>query len=342
MTTVVASRDTAGAGPAQDILRLTDVVKHFSVGGGFLKKPTTVHAVNGVSLSVKRGETVALVGESGCGKTTVGKTVMGFYEPTAGSIWFDGREISGVPKQTLRSVRRDLQYVFQDPYASLPSRSTVESILTEPLQIHGIGTRTSRRERALELLDLVGMRPALAARYPHEFSGGQRQRIGIARALALEPKMLILDEPVSALDVSVQAQVVNLLDRLQDELGLAYLFIAHDLGVVRHLAQRVVVMYLGTIVETGPAETVFTNPQHPYTQALLSAVPVPDPRQRGMAQRRLLQGDLPSPTSIPTGCPFRTRCWKADAICSEKRPELELAISGASVACHFVDGPSRS
>lgn len=327
-----------GRTPAETapLLRVTDLVKEFSVGGAFLRKPTTVHAVNGVSFHVDNGETVALVGESGCGKTTVGKTVMGFYQPTAGTVHFDGREVGALRRGQMRSVRRDLQYVFQDPYASLPSRSTVESIITEPLEIHGIGNKPSRKARALELLDLVGLRPALAGRYPHEFSGGQRQRIGIARALALEPKMLILDEPVSALDVSVQAQVVNLLDNLQTELGLSYLFIAHDLGVVRHISDRIVVMYLGFVVEYGSGDGIFTHPQHPYTQALLSAVPVPDPRSRSMEQRRLLHGDLPSPTNIPTGCPFRTRCWKATDLCAAERPALLPSASGALSACHYT------
>lgn len=336
MTVTHTSASTVADDSSEAILKVENLVKKFEVGGGFLRTSTTVHAVNGISFHVNPGETVSLVGESGCGKTTVGKTVMGFYQPTSGSVSFRGQELSSMSPAGLRAARRDLQFVFQDPYASLPSRSTVSEILTEPLEIHGIGTKASRRARALELLDLVGLRPALAARYPHEFSGGQRQRVGIARALALEPKMLILDEPVSALDVSVQAQVVNLLDRLQTELQLAYLFIAHDLGVVRHISDRIVVMYLGTIVEHGEAETVFTNPQHPYTQALLSAVPVPDPRKRAMGQRRLLEGDLPSPTNLPSGCPFRTRCWKAVDLCAEKRPELLVAPSGALSACHFT------
>lgn len=324
------------SGVQAPILEVKDLVKEFEVGGGFLRRAKTVHAVNGISFHINPGETVSLVGESGCGKTTVGKTVMGFYPPTSGSVVFDGREISSLSRQGLRAVRRDIQYVFQDPYASLPSRSTVESILTEPLEIHGIGTKASRKARAQELLELVGLRRAVASRYPHEFSGGQRQRIGIARALALEPKMLILDEPVSALDVSVQAQVVNLLVRLQEELGLSYLFIAHDLAVVRHISDRLVVMYLGSIVESGTVSEVFNNPQHPYTQALLSAVPVPDPGNRGMKGRRLLQGDLPSPTNIPSGCPFRTRCWKATDLCATERPALEMSPSGSDSACHYT------
>ncbi|GAB3702998.1 ABC transporter ATP-binding protein [Mariniluteicoccus flavus] len=317
------------------LLEVDHLVKHFEVGGGFLAKASTVYAVNDVSFDLRRGETLALVGESGCGKTTVGKTLMGFYRPTSGHVRFEGRDVGGLSRRELRGVRRDMQYVFQDPYASLPSRSTVADILTEPLEIHGIGDRASRTARARELLDLVGLRPSLAARYPHEFSGGQRQRIGIARALALEPRMLVLDEPVSALDVSVQAQVVNLLERLQAELDLGYVFIAHDLGVVRHIADRIAVMYLGEIVEYGAAEQIFTAPQHPYTQALLSAVPVPDPRVRAMGRRRLLVGDLPSPTTRPTGCPFRGRCWRAQEVCATERPPLEPMPSGAEAACHF-------
>ena len=340
MTARAIDRPTMPAPEDRAILRVTDLTKEFAVGGGFLKKATTVHAVNGISFHVEPRETVSLVGESGCGKTTVGKTAMGFYRPTSGAIQFDGREVGTLNRAGLRSIRRDLQYVFQDPYASLPSRATVNSILTEPLEIHGVGTRSSRQARASELLDLVGLRPALGARYPHEFSGGQRQRIGIARALALEPKMLILDEPVSALDVSVQAQVVNLLDRLQDELNLSYLFIAHDLGVVRHISDRIVVMYLGTIVEYGDVEEIFERPQHPYTQALLSAVPVPDPRNRAMGRRRLLQGDLPSPTNIPSGCAFRTRCWRATERCALESPELAPSDSTALSACHYT-GPGE-
>ena len=344
MSTSVAEQTPAeGADGRTDddlLLQVDHLVKHFQVGGGFLKKPTTVYAVNDISFDLRRGETLALVGESGCGKTTVGKTLMGFYRPTSGSVRFDGREIGGLSRRELRGVRRDMQFVFQDPYASLPARSTVQDILTEPLEIHGIGDRASRIRRARELLELVGLRSALASRYPHEFSGGQRQRIGIARALALEPKMLVLDEPVSALDVSVQAQVVNLLERLQEELHLGYVFIAHDLGVVRHISDRIAVMYLGSIVEYGAAADIFNKPQHPYTQALLSAVPIPDPRRKGMARRRLLVGDLPSPTTAPAGCPFRGRCWRAQDVCTTDKPPLELSESGAQVACHFP-GPER-
>jgi peptide/nickel transport system ATP-binding protein/oligopeptide transport system ATP-binding protein len=317
-------------------LTVTGLTKEFTVGGG-LRKASTVYAVNGVSFHVDAGETLALVGESGCGKSTVGRTVMGFYPPTAGTIDFRGLDIGTASRPALRRARRDMQYVFQDPYASLPSRMTVREILAEPLEIHRVGDRKSRQAKVSELLDLVGLPAGLASRYPHEFSGGQRQRIGIARALALEPKLLVLDEPVSALDVSVQAQVVNLLDRLQTELGLAYIFIAHDLAVVRHISDRIAVMYLGSIVESGTARGIFDSPQHPYTQALLSAVPVPDPRKRRMGSRRLLSGDLPSPNARQTGCPFASRCWLVQDICLTRRPALEPSgVPGGTCACHFV------
>lgn len=319
------------------LLTVTELVRHFQVGKGFLRKAATVHAVNGVSFHVDAGETFSLVGESGCGKSTVGRAVMGFHPPTSGTVEFEGRNIGAMTRRELRPIRQRIQYVFQDPYASLPARLPVEQILSEPLEIHRIGDSASRRARVFELLELVGLRKELASRYPHEFSGGQRQRIGIARALALEPQLLVLDEPVSALDVSVQAQVVNLLERLQDELGLGYIFIAHDLGVVRHISDRIAVMYLGTIIETGPAATIFSAPQHPYTQALLSAVPVQDPRLRDQGRRQLLTGDLPSPTAIPRGCPFATRCPKVEDICRTDRPELKPAASGALSACHFTE-----
>ncbi|MFF2653948.1 ABC transporter ATP-binding protein [Streptomyces sp. NPDC058045] len=328
-----------GAGkpvPGERLLTVTDLVRHFEVGGRFLRRTTVVHAVNGVTFHVDAGETFSLVGESGCGKSTVGRTVMGFHPPTSGTVDFEGRDVGAMSRRELRAMRRRIQYVFQDPYASLPARLPVGQILSEPLEIHKIGDAASRRARVRELLELVGLRKELASRYPHEFSGGQRQRIGIARALALEPRMLVLDEPVSALDVSVQAQVVNLLDRLQAELGLGYVFIAHDLDVVRHISDRIAVMYLGTIVEAGPATTIFTAPQHPYTQALLSAVPVKDPRQRGRGQRRLLSGDLPSPTAIPPGCPFATRCPKVHDLCRTELPPLLPSESGALSACHLT------
>jgi peptide/nickel transport system ATP-binding protein/oligopeptide transport system ATP-binding protein len=314
------------------------LVKHFPIRGGILQRQRgTVQAVNGVSFTVAAGQTLALVGESGCGKSTVGRTIMRFHPPTAGRVIFDGRDLATMRARALRGVRRDLQYVFQDPYASLPARMPVGDIVAEPLAIHGIGNRASRQHRVRELFELVGLASEALSRYPHEFSGGQRQRVGIARALALQPKLLILDEPVSALDVSIQAQVVNLLARLQRELGVAYLFIAHDLAIVRHLAHQVAVMYLGHIVEYGAADTVFTRPAHPYTQALLSAVPVPDPRLRDPNRRRLLTGDVPNPANPPSGCPFRTRCWKADDRCEAEPPVLQVRTpAGAETACHYA------
>ncbi|SDT21103.1 ABC transporter ATP-binding protein [Jiangella sp. DSM 45060] len=320
------------------LLAVDGLVKHFPVRGGVLQRQVaTVRAVDGVSFEIGRGETLALVGESGCGKSTVGKTIMRFHPPTAGTVRFDGRDLAAMKARELRAVRRDIQFVFQDPFASLPARMPVGDILAEPLEIHGVGDRRSRRARVVELLELVGLGADSVNRYPHEFSGGQRQRVGIARALALEPRLLILDEPVSALDVSIQAQVINLLARLQRQLGVAYLFIAHDLAVVQHLAHRVAVMYLGHIVEYGEAGTVFTRPAHPYTQALLSAVPVPDPRLRDLDRRILLSGDLPSPADPPAGCPFHTRCWKAEDRCRAERPVLEIRTpGGAGTACHFA------
>ncbi|PZF86705.1 ABC transporter ATP-binding protein [Jiangella anatolica] len=323
---------------ADPLLSVDGLVKHFPIRGGVLQRQVaTVRAVDGVSFRIGRGETLALVGESGCGKSTVGKTIMRFHQPTAGTVRFDGRDLAAMKPRELRAVRRDIQFVFQDPFASLPARMPVGDILAEPLEIHGVGDRRSRRARVVELLELVGLGADAVNRYPHEFSGGQRQRVGIARALALEPRLLILDEPVSALDVSIQAQVVNLLARLQRQLGVAYLFIAHDLAVVQHLAHRVAVMYLGHIVEYGDADTVFTRPAHPYTQALLSAVPVPDPRLRDLDRRILLTGDLPSPADPPAGCPFHTRCWKAEERCRAERPALEVRTpGGADSACHFA------
>ena len=329
----VATEDQAG------LLRVENLVKDYPVRSRVLRrKAGAIRAVNDVSFVIPEGRTLALVGESGSGKSTIGKTVMRLLEPTAGKIIFGGRDLAGLSDRSLRSVRRQMQFVFQDPYASLPSRHTAGAIVAEPLEIHGIGDRRTRQERVRELFHLVGLRPEMVDRYPHQFSGGQRQRIGIARALALSPRLLILDEPVSALDVSIQAQVVNLLGRLQKDLGLSYLFIAHDLAVVRHIAHAVAVMYLGAIVEYGDANTVFTRPSHPYTQALLSAVPIPDPRLRDPSRRRLLTGEIPNPANPPSGCPFRTRCWKATERCASERPSLLARTGGASVsACHFAE-----
>jgi oligopeptide/dipeptide ABC transporter ATP-binding protein len=276
-----------------------------------------------------------MVGESGCGKSTTGRCVLQLHKPTAGSVIFEGRELTTLSTAQMRPVRRELQIVFQDPYASLNPRMTVGNIIAEPLVIHGIGNADQRRQRVKELLDTVGLNPAFTNRYPHEFSGGQRQRIGIARALALQPKLIICDEPVSALDVSIQAQVLNLLEELQAEFGLTYLFIAHDLAVVKHISDRVAVMYLGKIVEIAESEKLYADPQHPYTQALLSSIPVADPEVARRKDRIVLQGDVPSPANPPTGCPFHTRCWKAQQICTQQMPPLEQRSPGHQAACWF-------
>jgi oligopeptide/dipeptide ABC transporter ATP-binding protein len=326
----------------------------FPVRGGLLRRPTAwVRAVQDVSLELHRGETLGLVGESGSGKTTVGRAIVGVNEPQAGSIRLEGEELVGRSARAMRPLRRRVQMVFQDPYASLDPSQTVAQILTEPLRTHGIaGGR--RRERVEELLELVGLDPRHTSRYPHEFSGGQRQRIGIARALAVEPDLIVCDEPISALDVSIQAQIVNLLESLQERLGVAYLFIAHDLAVVRHIAERVAVMYLGTIVETAPVEELYADPRHPYTAALLSAVPVPDVALERARRRTILVGDIPSPTNPPSGCPFRTRCPLRERLgdpelCASTRPPLQTFPGGPGthrVACHFperaVDVPAGS
>ena len=316
---------------AEPLLEVVNLVKHFGGSGG---KPA-IKAVNDLSLTISPGETVGLVGESGCGKSTTGRCIIGLDRPTAGSVTFDGVTVDAGDRRAMRKLWREMQYVFQDPFASLNPLMTVHAILSEPLELSGMKP-SDCRARVSELLHLVGLAPEHGDRFPHEFSGGQRQRIGIARALALNPKLLILDEPVSALDVSIQAQVINLLEDLQDRLGLAYLFIAHDLSVVSHISDRVAVMYLGRIVELGPREKVFEAPQHPYTQALLSAVPIDDPDLRGTRQRIVLQGDPPNPANPPSGCTFRTRCWKATEHCAKVVPQLEpKSVDGQAVACHY-------
>jgi oligopeptide/dipeptide ABC transporter ATP-binding protein len=317
---------------ATELVRVRDLVKHFPVEGS----DDVVRAVDGVSFAIKAGETLGLVGESGCGKSTVGRCVLRLIEPTRGTVTVDGQEVTALPKKELRELRREMQIIFQDPYASLNPRMKVLGIISEPLQIHGIGDKNSQKERVAELLRKVGLDPDYMHRYPHEFSGGQRQRLGIARALALNPKLIIADEPVSALDVSVQAQVVNLLQDLQAELGLTYLFISHGLAVVEHISTRVAVMYLGKIVEIAPAAELYANPLHPYTQALLSAIPIPDPTRK--RRRIVLQGDVPTPINPPSGCRFRTRCPLAIDECARIEPELREISPGHEAACIRVDG----
>jgi peptide/nickel transport system ATP-binding protein len=333
------SQGASVATTTENLLEVIGLEKHFPITRGiFIRHKTgAVRAVDGINFSVRAGETLGLVGESGCGKSTIGRLVTRILEPTGGKIIFEGRDISHLSVGAMRPLRRDVQMIFQDPYSSLNPRHTVGSIVGAPLTVQGIPTPQGRKRAVQDLLELVGLNPEHYNRYPHEFSGGQRQRIGIARALALRPKLIVADEPVSALDVSIQAQVVNLLDDLQRELNLTYLFIAHDLSVVRHISDRVAVMYLGKIVEVADRDTIYAQPLHPYTVALMSAVPVPDPARRDRAQREriLLSGDVPSPIDPPSGCRFRTRCWKAQAICAEVEPPLANAADGHQVACHY-------
>jgi oligopeptide transport system ATP-binding protein len=322
------------------VLSARDVTKYFPITQGILFKRTIgqVKAVDGVSLDLHRGETLGVVGESGCGKSTLARVLMGLVPATSGSVKLQGEELVGMKQRRLREVRRNVQIIFQDPYASLNPRMTVGNIVGEPFQIHKAAGGDERRRKVQELLEVVGLNPEHINRYPHQFSGGQRQRIGIARALALRPEVIICDEPVSALDVSVQAQVVNLLKQLQNDFDLSYIFVAHDLSVVRHIADRVAVMYLGSVVELGDEKDLYENPTHPYTQALLSAVPVPDPRMRGMRDEIVLSGDLPSPANPPSGCRFRTRCWKAQDICATEAPALvDRDAHPHPSACHFAE-----
>ena len=322
------------------MLEVRGLKKHFTTGGGLMGLGVDlVRAVDGVSFSIERGETFGLVGESGCGKTTVGRCVLRLIEPTEGEVRFEGADLLDLGREGMRRRRRDMQIIFQDPYASLNPRMRVGEIVEEPLVVHGVGTRSERRQRVASLLDEVGLTGDAAERYPHEFSGGQRQRIGIARALALNPKFIVADEPVSALDVSVQAQIVNLLQDLQEQHGLTYLFISHGLAVVEHISTRVGVMYLGRIVEVAPSRDLYLRPMHPYTQALISAIPEPDPERR--RERIVLTGDVPTPIAPPSGCRFRTRCPLAEPYCAEVEPELEELVPNHFVACHVVARETR-
>jgi oligopeptide/dipeptide ABC transporter ATP-binding protein len=340
------STGDASSLPDDVIMRVDNLVKEFPITKGvfFKKQVGAVKAVTDISFQVKAGETLGLVGESGCGKSTTARSVMRLLEPTSGDVWFRSKtadkvvNVATAQKDELRAIREDIQIVFQDPYASLNPRLTVASIIAEPLTVHGEGTKQGRLDKVKDLLKVVGLQPEHANRYPHEFSGGQRQRIGIARALALNPSFIVLDEPVSALDVSIQAQVLNLLDDLQQELGLTYLFIAHDLSVVRHISDRVAVMYLGRMVEMADRDSLYDRPMHPYTHALLSAVPIPDPTIEVKRERILLEGDIPSPANPPSGCRFHTRCPLAqEGKCDVDEPQLEELEPGHWVACHFPE-----
>ncbi|MFB7475279.1 ABC transporter ATP-binding protein [Kitasatospora sp. NPDC056184] len=330
---------------AEPILEVKDLVKHYPLTQGivFKRQVGAVRAVDGVSFELAKGETLGIVGESGCGKSTLAKVLMHLETATSGQVLFKGEDITKLSGAGLKAVRRNIQMVFQDPYTSLNPRMTVGDIIGEPFEIHPeVAPKGDRRKAVQDLLDVVGLNPEYINRYPHQFSGGQRQRIGIARGLALKPEIIICDEPVSALDVSVQAQVINLLEQLQNDFQLSYMFIAHDLSIVRHISDRVGVMYLGTVVEIGTEEEIYSHPTHPYTQALLSAVPVPDPTGREQRERILLSGDIPSPANPPSGCRFRTRCWKAEERCASEVPLLAVpsALSGPAAhesACHFAE-----
>jgi len=317
------------------LLETKDVVKHYPVTGGvFLRQVASVKAVDGVSLNILPGETLGLVGESGCGKSTLGRLILRLEEPTSGDVLFKGRSILGLDSKQMRALRREMQIIFQDPFSSLNPRKSVAHIVGEPLFVHGMTDRREREARVLELLQVVGLMREHMRRYPHQFSGGQRQRIGVARALALNPKLIICDEPVSALDVSIRGQVINLLQDLQEEFGLTYLFISHDLSVVEHISDRVAVMYLGKLMELADSETLYKSPLHPYTQALLSAAPIPDPKRK--RKRVILSGDVPSPIDPPSGCRFHTRCLYAKDVCSQKEPSFRQVRENHFSACHFA------
>jgi oligopeptide transport system ATP-binding protein len=335
---VNATAQSIPATATDDLVVVRGLTKYFPITAGLLQRHVAdVKAVDGVDFEIRRGETLGLVGESGSGKTTAGRVILGLAGATSGSVQFDGRELIGLSRAELRPLRKEMQIIFQDPYASLNPRMTVGAIVGEPLEIHGIARGKAAEARVQELLRLVGLQPYHANRYPHEFSGGQRQRIGIARALAVDPKFIVADEPVSALDVSIQAQVINLLQDLQQKLGLTYLFIAHDLSVVRHISNRVAVMYVGKLVELADRDRLYDNPLHPYTQALLSAIPIPDPDVERRRKRIILSGDIPSPVNPPSGCRFHTRCPVAFARCSVQVPEFKEYEPGHRAACHWVE-----
>ncbi|WP_308375916.1 dipeptide ABC transporter ATP-binding protein [Streptomyces sp. ISL-99] len=334
-----ASSSPSPSSPSPEpLLRVSGLVKHFPIKKGVLQRQAdAVQAVDGLDFDVRPGETLGVVGESGCGKSTMGRLITRLLEPTKGKIEFEGRDITHLGTGQMRPLRRDVQMIFQDPYSSLNPRHTVGTIISAPFKLQNITPEGGVKREVQRLLELVGLNPEHYNRYPHEFSGGQRQRIGIARALALKPKLVVADEPVSALDVSIQAQVVNLLDDLQDELGLTYVIIAHDLSVIRHVSDRIAVMYLGKIVELADRKALYESPMHPYSKALLSAVPVPDPRSKHKRERILLKGDVPSPISPPSGCRFHTRCWKATEICKTREPVLTALKTGHQVACHHPE-----
>ncbi len=320
------------------LLEVKNLVKHFPVKAGvFAKVRAHVRAVDGVSFDLAANETLGLVGESGCGKSTTGRTLLRLIEPTAGAVIFDGTDIVPLKHETMRQLRREMQIIFQDPYASLHPRMTVGNIVGEPLTVHNLATGSARQDRVAEIIRKVGLRPEHLRRYPHEFSGGQRQRIGIARALVLNPRLIIADEPVSALDVSIQAQVINLLEDLQEEFGMAYIMISHDLSVVQHVCDRIAVMYLGEIVESAPADELVMAPRHPYSEALLSAVPIPNPKAKRDKKRLILTGDVPSPVNPPPGCRFHTRCLYQEARCVAETPPLREYSPGHFSACHFAE-----